>query len=718
MRVFDELKQRKVLQTAALYFAIAWGATEVLSFLVERIPVFPAWTETAIAILFILGFPVAVFLAWMFDVGKDGVRRADPASGIGKGVIMVSMVGLLGLTGLLSYLLVPRIEAERGFVHEGDPGTVAVLPFDNLTGDPSLGYLGVGLAEDIRQRLASQTDIKVVGRVSLAGFAGTGVDLASVRNLLDAGLALEGNLQNIAGQMQVSLALLDTATGRQIWANTFSAEETGWGPLRQRIVESIAEALSLTVEAREEDHAQVPDEALQAYLRALSHLHQPGVADGFFDEAIWLAPEFADAYARKALLRFDMIWLGLQSHVAWEQGETLIAKAKEIDPENIMADIALGHLQWWALGDSAAAAETFRQAEQRSPNDPLVLAGLGTALRYIPFKEEEALAYHRRYLALDPLNPDAHLRIAKTLAFAHRMDEAMAHLGRALEINPGFTRSLDYIANVEGHDGQVADALTTLTRKGRIEGVPSDETLSCMGDYAAFALPPDQAIAYLERIIARKTGPNDDILSWCWEPDMLRAMVFAWTADQPEKALSIASELDPEAKYAALAQYFVEDIVAVRQGDHQKRYDLLMELMGPDMLDQYPTVTHENIGGLVSMVRILMQTGRTEDALALGDYVLPYIRQSVGSTAHFGLNSLVDLLAVLGQRDEAIALIEHHGFGRIHLATYYEASQGLWAPELKDEPIYAALVDALAAKRAEETAEIDRRVASGEIVLP
>ena len=119
MKVLEELKRRKVLKTAALYFAVAWGATEILSYLVERIPVFPAWADTAIAILFVLGFPVTVFLAWMFDVGKDGVRRADPASGIGKGVIVISMSVLLGLTGLLSYLLIPRIEAEKAGITQG-----------------------------------------------------------------------------------------------------------------------------------------------------------------------------------------------------------------------------------------------------------------------------------------------------------------------------------------------------------------------------------------------------------------------------------------------------------------------------------------------------------------------------------------------------------------------------------------------------------------------
>ena len=335
MKIFNELKQRKVLQTAAVYFAVAWGATEILAFLIERIPIFPAWTDMAIAILFVLGFPVAVFLAWMFDMGRDGVRRADPASGLGKGVIVLSLAGLLLVTGALSYLLLPQIEAQRGLVREGDSSTIAVFPIENLTGDPSLGYLGVGLAEDIRQRLATQTDLKVVGRVSLAGFTGAGTDLAAVRNLLDAGLVLQGSLQQIAGKLQVSLALLESATGRQIWSNVFSADETGWGPLRHRITDAITEQLSLTVEARANDDVDIPEEALQAYFQGLSQLKVPEVADGFFDEAIRLAPNFADAYARKALLRFDMIWLGLQSHVAWEQAEPLIARAKKLDADNL-----------------------------------------------------------------------------------------------------------------------------------------------------------------------------------------------------------------------------------------------------------------------------------------------------------------------------------------------------------------------------------------------
>jgi len=346
MKVFDELKQRKVLQTAGLYFAIAWGVTEILSYLIEQIPVFPAWTETAIAILFVLGFPMTVFLAWMFDVREGGVRRADPASGMGKGVIVLSISGLLVATAGLSYLIWPRVQAGRGLVHEGDFGTVAVLPFENLTGDPSLGYLGAGLAEDIRQRLLAETDLKVIGRVSMAGFSGAGADLASIRGILNAGHVLEGNLQQKAGQLQVGVALLDTSTGKQVWGNTFSANRVDFDPLRRRIVTSLAEQLALTVRVHQAA-APVPGDALEAYLHGLAELNHPDVADGWFDEAIRLDPDFADAWARKALLRVDMNLNGMPRKQTWAEAEPLFTRAQAIEPGNLLADVAEGRLRCW-----------------------------------------------------------------------------------------------------------------------------------------------------------------------------------------------------------------------------------------------------------------------------------------------------------------------------------------------------------------------------------
>jgi TolB-like protein len=723
MKVFNELKQRKVLQTAALYFAIAWGATEILSFLIERIPVFPAWTDTAIAILFVLGFPAAMFLAWMFDVGKDGVRRADPASGMGKGVIALSVAGLLVATGALSYLLLPKIEAERGFVAKGDFGTVAVLPFENLTGDPSLGYLGVGLAEDIRQRLSSYTDLRVIGRVSIAGFAGAGIDLASVRGLLDAGLVLEGSLQNAAGQMQVSIALLDTATGRQIWSNIFSADKTGWGPLRQRIVQSLAEQLALTVRVREVA-APIPDEALDAYLRALSELGQPEVADGWFDEAIRQAPEFSDAWARKALLRMDMIWRGMPDAQGWEEAEPLFTRAREIEPDNLLADIAEAQLQWLAKLDPIASHQVLQRTLARAPNHPLVLAGMATASRYLPGGLEDAEKYSRRYLAQDPLNPDAHNVLATALTFNHRYDEAWPHYERAIELDPGYMLVYEYKANQEYFRNSPAEALVTMTRKAQVEVTARDETERCLLYMAAGLLPVERAEPLLRDAIQR--GVDKSLYhAWCSHPleTLVGVLVYAGRDEDAATVMrQLKSWVDAGGAINGLERIYLYQEAPDHCEDKLCRIseslgeEAMAAWLGPDPpLHAFSQFTALNIADA------LIETGRVEEGRQFAARAGAAYMELAGPEGHPTVSGpAVRLLALAGDFEAALDYAEQVGpegfamFGR-ELGSIDSA---LSIPGLTESPRWAVFTERCRARWLEEIEKFDRLVASGEIVMP
>jgi adenylate cyclase len=724
MRVFDELKHRKVLQTAAWYFAIAWGATEVLSFLIERIPVFPAWTDTAIAILFVLGFPVAMFLAWMFDVRKDGVRRADPASGMGKGVIALSVTSLLVATGVLSYLLMPKIEAERGIVQAGDLGTIAVLPFENLTGDPSQGYLGVGLAEDIRQRLLAQTDLKVIGRVSIAGFGGAGTDIAAVRGLLDVGLVLEGNLQNIAGNLQVGISLLDTATGRQVWGNIFSADKSGWGPLRQRIVTSLAEQLALTVRVREAE-APIPDEALVAYMHALSELAQPGVADGWFDEAIRLAPEFADAWARKALLRVDMIWRGMQLEQAWEEAQPMFTRAREIESDNLLADIAEAQLQWQARLDANASYEVLQRAETRAPNHPLVLGGLSSTLGFIPGRIQDAEDYGRRYLAQDPLNPDAHTSLGLALQFNDKLDQGLQALDRAIELDPHFMRAWDYKANWEFYLRSPADALVTYTRRAQIEAPASDETLRCIVHMAGVLLPIERAEPMLRDAIQRGLGLTPSHW-WCGnsletlhgklaeagrvvEAEAVTKQLLVWR----EEVGAIRTDSERFDLDENTASHCENDLCRIQEalGD-----EAMAAWLGPD-----PPLHYFSFSNAVDISRALIEAGRVEEGRRLAAIAAPKVKDHAGPRGHPTVTGLAIFLLVLsGDIEGALDYAEQvgpEGFSFFGAGMEKEAAS-LNMPEFSDNPRWKAFTVRCDARLQVEVEKFDRLVASGKIVLP
>ena len=716
MQVFQELKQRKVLQTAAIYFAGAWGATEVLSYLIERIPIFPAWADTVIAILFVLGFPVAIFLSWMFDVGRDGVRRADPASGVGKGVIILSVAGLLVATAGLSYLIWPRVQAEHG-VMSGDLGTVAVLPFENLTGDPSRGYLGAALSEDIRQRLAMFTDLKVIGRVSMAGFAMGGTDLASVRGLLGAGLVVEGSLQNPGGRLRVNIALLDTRSGRQVWSNSFDIKETGWEPLRQRIVTSLGEQLSVTVRLKEQA-ALVPDEALEAYFRALSELSEPELADGWFEEAVRLAPDFADAWARRALLRLDMIWRGLPRTQAWEEGEEFIANARALEPENLMADVAEAHLLWWAKLDPATSVSVLRRAESQAPNDPLVLAGLGTALRYVG-AAEEAEIYHRRYLAQDPLNPEAHTRLAATLFFIDRWEEAIATVDRALELDPSFLLAWEYKANMQNFSQRPADALVTLTLRGQAEGRPGKVTQQCMLSIAALLLPLERAVPLLEDGIRRGIGMMKSH-AWCLSAMQTLQIVYA-NASREGEAEAAGERWAQWARQSGAEGQGVMDVLVNQTSASNCKTELcrieqslgeeeMAKWLGPDP----PVQSGFDLHLAASLAEALMEAGREDEARRLAGIVVPVFAVDHGQMIS---HHVVLLLVVSGDIEGAIEYAELYGPNEFENYGWSLRHQ-IRHPELENNPRWQAFLDACDRRREEEIEKFDRLVASGKIVMP
>jgi TolB-like protein len=723
VKALDELKQRKVLQTAALYFAVAWGATEVLSFLIERIPVFPAWTGTAVAILFVLGFPVTVFLAWMFDLDRHGVRRADPGSGIGKGVIMLSLAGLLVATGALSYLLLPKIESERGWVSQGDLGTVAVLPFENLTGDPSLGYLGAGLAEDIRQRLSLQTDLKVIGRVSMAGFGGAGTDLASVRGLLNAGLVLEGNLQRVAGQLRVNLALLDTASGAQIWGNAFSTEQGGWDPLRQRIVTSLAEQLELTVRVRSGE-TPIPDSALEAYLRGLATLNDAEVADGWFEEAVRLAPDFADAWARMALLRVEMIWRGKSIQDSWNEAEPMFARARELEPDNLLADIAEASLLWVAKLDPLTSYEVLQRAESRAPNHPLVLAGLSTAFCFILGRQGDSIVYGRRYLAQDPLNPDAHNRLGLAYMFAGKLSEALEQNARAIELDPSFNRAWDYRANWQVYHNLPADALVTLTRRARLEAPVSDVTERCMIYAAGSFLPEERAIPLAQDAVQRGLGMNEAHW-WCDNPlEILVSLLLkaGREAEAEEAAARLEEWYRTTGNRPTNEHYFAETIDTSHCEDDLCR---LRTEMGEEAFEAWlgpdPPLQYFSFHLAFEIASALIEAGRVEDGQRLAALAAPVARDAAspgdGRTSTPGTTispMVVALFALAGDIETALAFAEQVG----PEAFFQFATRMKDTPGLEGHPRWEAFVRLGQARRDEEVAKIDRLVASGEIVMP
>jgi TolB-like protein len=214
MAFFAELKRRRVGKVAIAYGAIAWGVTEATSVV---LPAFgaPEWTVTFVIVFLLVGFPVAMILAWIFDVGPQGIERTEPLAGEPKSTHMklrlaYGAVVLLLMAGL-GYLLY-----ERGFgrAHAGQAhSSVAVLPFTNLSGDAARDYFSDGMSEELLNLLARVPGLQVASRTSSFAYKGRNVDIREVGRELGVETVLEGSVRQSGEQVRVTAQMIDTETG-------------------------------------------------------------------------------------------------------------------------------------------------------------------------------------------------------------------------------------------------------------------------------------------------------------------------------------------------------------------------------------------------------------------------------------------------------------------------------------------------------------------------
>ena len=253
MRLIEELRRRHVPRAAALYVAVAWGATEILVFLTDRLPLFPQWTGTVIAILFVLGFPVAMFLAWWFDFGSGGIQRTPAKATSGRLTLLLSLLILIVATAGLSYLLVPHTKepvttsSEHHDLTNGEvivpQNSVAVLPFVNLSDDSEVEFFADGVSEEIINALGEVEELLVTGRTSAFSFKGEDLDIKQIANRLGVSHIVEGSVRRSGEQLRVTAKLVEANSGFQRWSENFEGAISDVFTFQESIASGVADAL-------------------------------------------------------------------------------------------------------------------------------------------------------------------------------------------------------------------------------------------------------------------------------------------------------------------------------------------------------------------------------------------------------------------------------------------------------------------------------------------
>ena len=241
---FSELRERKVVQAAAIYVAVAWGVTEILVTIVEQL-FLPQWVSTLAVIFFVVGFPIAMFLSWTFDLTAEGIQRTEMASGRGKASIAFSMVLLVAGTAGLFLLIKPALDSRApptGTVAVA-PNSVAILPFDYSGPNPDDSYLGPGLSDELRDQLGRVEGLRIAARSSSIAAIGGGADAKDMALKLGVAHLLEGNMRRQGNLLTVSVRLIDGNSGLTEWQETFKRGRRELLNVQQDIAQSIAEQL-------------------------------------------------------------------------------------------------------------------------------------------------------------------------------------------------------------------------------------------------------------------------------------------------------------------------------------------------------------------------------------------------------------------------------------------------------------------------------------------
>jgi TolB-like protein/cytochrome c-type biogenesis protein CcmH/NrfG len=415
---FGELKRRKVYRVAVAYAIVAWLVIQIATQTFPFLGI-PNWAIRLVIILIVLGFPVALVLAWAFDLTAQGIKRTDD--------------------------IAPEAKSSAKVPDK----SIAVLPFENLSDNQENAYFADGVQDDILSNLAKVADLKVISRTSVRQYR------TGVRNLREIGAALgvahilEGTVRRSGNRVRINTQLINARTDAHVWADTFDREATDLFALQSELAEKIANALRANLSPWEKASMQVHPtahlDAYDLYLRARDLFRWSGAGDPrengekalrLLDQAIARDPQFALAYSLASRFHGELYWFGFdKTRARLAKAKAALDTALRLHPELGDAHLALGYHYYYGYRDYERARAELAIALRATPNDAEVWDGMAAVARR-QGKWDEAVSNFERARQLDPHNAAVIWNLAETYLSLCRFEDAEKTFADGLTMNP------------------------------------------------------------------------------------------------------------------------------------------------------------------------------------------------------------------------------------------------------------------------------------------
>jgi TolB-like protein/Tfp pilus assembly protein PilF len=459
---FAELKRRNVYKVAVAYAVVGWLVMQVAATVVPALHLSDTITS-AVVVLTLLGFPIALILAWAFELTPEGIKRAEdvpPSESItrktGRKLTAVIVMVALIAAGLFAFQFLRGKSAATATAPAQPPvpaaasleKSIAVLPFENLSDEKSNAYFAEGIQDEILTRLAKVADLKVISRTSTQRFKSAPSDLREIARQLGVANILEGSVQRTGDQVRVNVQLINAFTDAHLWAEIYDRKLTDIFAVESEIAKTIADTLQAQLSRSEKiaiaKRPTVNAAAYELYLKGRYFWNKRTGDDlktalDYFIQAVAADPNYAAAYAGQADAALLIpIYSAGKPEEYFPKAKAAARRAIELDDSSAEGHTALGQLLCVDDLNFRESAREFERAIELNPNYATAHHWFSNGLLVAQGRFDEAIREARRAVELDPLSLIINADLGSTLIVARRYDEAIAQLRRTLALDNNF----------------------------------------------------------------------------------------------------------------------------------------------------------------------------------------------------------------------------------------------------------------------------------------
>jgi TolB-like protein/Flp pilus assembly protein TadD len=440
---FEELKRRKVYRVAIAYIVASWALAQGIA---QVFPVFdiPNSRIRVVILLLLIGFPIALVLAWIFDITPSGIERTSRAELAAVPTRRRRNVVWLGVAGIAISTAVGLLVLPRAVARKVDK-SIAVLPFENLSDDKENAFFADGIQDDILTNLSKIGELKVISRTSVMPYRGKATNVREIGKQLGVSNILEGSVRRSGNKVRVNVQLIDANSDEHIWASDYDRDVTDVFAIQTDLAQKISDALQAKLSPAEKSRIErKPTENGEAYLAFVqAHNLQDAVEDWeklkqseqLYARAIQLDPTFALAIARYSQLESWIVHTFERTTERREKARALARQALQLQPDLPEAHLAMGFSLYYGDNDFEAALKEFEIAQRELPNEAEVYLAIGAIQRRMG-KWQESTASLEKAAILNPKDGFVFQNLAFNYQMLRNFDAANKAIERGLKVNP------------------------------------------------------------------------------------------------------------------------------------------------------------------------------------------------------------------------------------------------------------------------------------------